>query len=231
MATTEPLWRPDAQRVAASQLAAFARTLPPEAPRAEDYPALWQWSVDHPEVFWRAVWNYCGVVGEPGTPVLEHAERMPGAQFFPEARLNFAENLLRYRDDQPAIVFRNESGLAREMSYAQLFDEVARTAQALRALGVVPGDRVAGFMPNVPETVIAMLAATSIGAIWSSCSPDFGASSVLDRLGQVSPKVLFCVDSYSYNEKTHDCLGRVRDIVDSLPSIERVVVCPYLEPD
>ncbi|MEE4175289.1 MAG: acetoacetate--CoA ligase [Xanthomonadales bacterium] len=228
-----PLWQPSDAQVAASNLACFVRSLPAEAPKAvgsqEAYEALWRWTVDHPTDFWRQLWDYCGVVGDPGDTVLLDGERMPGARFFPGARLNFAENLLRYRDDRPAIVFRNESGLARELTYAELNGEVARTARALRELGIEPGDRVAGFMPNVPETAIAMLAATSIGAIWSSCSPDFGASGVLDRLGQVAPRVLFTVDSYCYNNKVHDCLGRVRDILDGIPSIERVVVCPYLE--
>ncbi len=225
---TEPLWRPGAARIAASKLAQFAESLPAGAPGADDYEALWAWSVDHPEAFWRATWDYCGVVGAPGERVLADGDRMPGARFFPDARLNFAENLLRFRDARPAIVFRNESGLARELSYAELYAEVARTARALKDLGIGPGDRVAGFMPNVPETAIAMLAATSLGAIWSSCSPDFGASGVLDRLGQVRPKVLFCVDAYCYNGKTHGCLDRVRDIVSGIDSIERVVVCPYL---
>ncbi len=226
---SKPLWQPSAERIAASQLARFVQALPADAPGVDDYEALWSWSVEHPETFWRAVWDYCGVVGEPGERVLADADRMPGARFFPDARLNFAENLLRYRDERPAIQFRDEGGLSRELSYAQLYHEVARTAHALREAGVGPGDRVAGFMPNVPDTVIAMLAATSLGAIWSSCSPDFGAAGVLDRLGQVQPKVLFCVDSYRYNGKVHDCLGRVADIVAGIPGIERVVVCPYLE--
>jgi len=226
---TEPLWRPDPARVAASNLAQFVRALPADAPGVDDYEGLWRWTVDHPETFWRALWDHAGVVGDAGERTLVEADRMPGARFFPDARLNFAENLLRHRDGHPAILFRDEAGQARTLTFEALYHEVARTARALREAGVSKGDRVAGFMPNVPETVIAMLAATSIGAIWSSCSPDFGAAGVLDRLGQVAPKVLFSVDAYRYNGKRYDCLGRVRDIVAGIPSIERVVLCPYLD--
>ncbi len=155
---------------------------------------------------------------------------MPGARWFPAARLNFAENLLRYRDDQTAIVFKSEAGGTAEISYQELYQAVAKTAAALKAQGVKTGDRVAGYMPNLPETVIAMLAATSIGAIWSSCSPDFGIAGVVDRLGQIQPRVLFCAAAYSYNGKTFDCLDKVRSIIKAIPSIEKTVVVPYMNP-
>jgi acetoacetyl-CoA synthetase len=155
---------------------------------------------------------------------------MPGARWFPEARLNFAENLLRHRDDRTAIVFKSETGETAKYSFAELHDAVARTARALRSAGVVSGDIVAAYAPNLPETAIAMLAATSIGAIWSSCSPDFGIDGVVDRLGQIQPKVLFCAAAYSYNGKSHDCLGKIKGIVKAIPSIEKTIVFPYLTP-
>src|SRR6185503_6623943 len=151
-----------------------------------------------------------------------------GPRWFEGARLNYAENLLRHRDDRLAIIAWNELGAQHRLTFAQLHAEVARVASAMRALGVGVGDRVAGFMPNIPETVIAMLAATSLGAIWSSCSPDFGADGVYDRFGQITPRVLFTADGYRYTGKEIDCLERVRQIIDRIPSLEQVVVVPYL---
>jgi acetoacetyl-CoA synthetase len=195
-----------------------------------EYHDLHRYSIEHPAEFWRAVWEFCEVVGYPGTRVVTDVDKMPGAKWFPAARLNFAENLLRFRDDQTAIAFKSETGETSEISYSELYQAVAKTAAALKAQGVEPGDRVAGYMPNLPETVIAMLAATSIGAIWSSCSPDFGIAGVVDRLGQIQPKVLFCAAAYSYNGKTHDCLDKVRNIVKAIPSIEKTVIVPYMNP-
>jgi acetoacetyl-CoA synthetase len=205
-----------------------------------DWDALYEWSITEPEPFWAAVWRFCGVVSEErnGRESWDHVliggdrtappDPSLGPRWFDGARLNFAENLLRFRDDHPAIVFWNEQGRQRELSYAQLHADVARVAAALRHEGVEVGDRVAGFMPNLPETVVAMLAATSIGAIWSSCSPDFGVDGVLDRFGQIAPKVLFCAASYRYSGKEIECLERVKDIVERIPAIQRVVVVPYL---
>jgi acetoacetyl-CoA synthetase len=153
---------------------------------------------------------------------------MPGARFFPNARLNFAENLLRYRGEQTAIIFRNECGARREICFRQLHEEVARVAEGLRSAGVVAGDRVAVFLPNTPEAMIAMLAATSLGAVWSSCSPDFGVRGVLDRLGQIAPKVLFAADGYHYAGKTVDSLAPMAVVLANLPTIQRVVVIPYV---
>lgn len=154
-----------------------------------------------------------------------------GPVWFVGSRLNFAENLLRYRDDREALVFWNERGAQRRLTYQALYAEVSRVAGALREMGIRAGDRVAGFLPNLPETVIAMLATTSIGAVWSSCSPDFGVSGVLDRFGQIKPRVLFCADGYFYGGREIDCLERVREIADRIPEIERVVVVPYAGTD
>ncbi|MDT8322119.1 MAG: acetoacetate--CoA ligase, partial [Xanthomonadales bacterium] len=188
-------------------------------------------SVENPAEFWRAVWAFCQVVGTPGSRAVDDPEKMPGAQWFPDAQLNFAENLLRHRDDGVALLFRSETGTTREISYRELYELVARTAAALRAAGVGSGDRVAGYLPNLPETVIAMLATTSIGATWSSCSPDFGVDGVVDRLGQIQPKLLFCAAAYSYNGKQYDCLDKVRGVLEAIDSIGKTVVVPYVAPD
>jgi acetoacetyl-CoA synthetase len=202
-------------------------------PGVVDYESLYRFSIDSPKAFWRAVWEFGGVIGTAGRRTVEDFERMPGAQWFPDASLNFAENLLRYRDNRTALVFTSETGLKSQLTYQQLYRQVAGIASALRESGVEPGDRVAAYMPNLPETIIAMLAATSIGAIWSSCSPDFGINGVVDRLGQIDPKILFCAAAYSYNGKQHDCLEKVREIQNRINSIERIVVIPFIagEPD
>ncbi|MBT8117883.1 MAG: acetoacetate--CoA ligase [Gammaproteobacteria bacterium] len=223
------LWEPGAARVAGANITAFMHYVSAAEDTAFDnYAELYAFSIRSPERFWRAVWDFCEVRGKPGQRVLVEGERMPGARWFPQARLNFAENLLRRRDDRPAILFESETSLLRSLTYAELYREVAGIAAALKAAGIVPGDRVAGFLPNLPETIIAMLAATSIGAVWSSCSPDFGTQGVVDRLGQIEPRILFTTDSYAYNGKTHDCLERITEISHAIPSIERIVVAPYL---
>jgi len=199
-------------------------------PGSHEYRDLHRYSIENPAEFWRAVWEFCEIVGYAGNEVVIDPDKMPGAKWFPGARLNFAENLLRYRDDQSAILFKSETGDSAELSYRELYTAVAQTASALKAAGVETGDRVAGYMPNLPETVIAMLAATSIGAIWSSCSPDFGIDGVVDRLGQIKPRVLFCAAAYSYNGKTHDCLDKVKSIVNAIPSIGKTIVVPYVNP-
>jgi acetoacetyl-CoA synthetase len=233
---TGPLWSPSPERAARANLTRFLARVRPGA----DYGSLWRWSVDRPEEFWPAVWDWTTVIAEPrgeGPPwdaVLEGGGRMAppdadlGPRWFRGARLNFAENLLRYEDDRPAIVFWNELGRQRTLSFRELRREVARYAAALRREGVTVGDRVAGLMPNLPETVVAMLATASIGAIWSSCSPDFGDGAVLDRFGQIRPKVLFTVDGYRYAGKQIDLADRVARIARALPDTGRVVVVPYL---
>ncbi len=227
---TAPMWKPSPDRIAASNMANFMDQVKREyAPEIENYAGLWRWSVENPERFWPMVWATCGIdASSTWTRVLEHPNRMPGARWFPGARLNFAQNLLRYRDEWTALVFLGENGSRLELSYAELYGEVARIAAGLREAGVSQGDRVAGFMPNRPETIIAMLATASIGAIWSSCSPDFGTKGVLDRFGQIRPRVLFTADGYFYNGKTLDSLARTREVLEQLDSIEHVVVVPYV---
>jgi len=224
------LWEPSAERKAQANLTRFIDEVNSRwQAGCSDHASLYAWSVREPEKFWQSVWMFCGVVGDMGAgPYLTEAARMPGARWFPAARLNFAQNLLRRRDHDAALVFWGENKVRRRTTFSQLYDQVSVTAQALRAMGIKPGDRVAAFMPNMPDTVVALLATTSIGAIWSSCSPDFGAQGVLDRFGQIQPKVLFCVDGYYYSGKTHDTLPRIAEIVRKLPTLEKVVVIPYL---
>ncbi len=228
-----PLWRPSEARLAAANLTEFTQGISDTGalPAGADYHALHRWTLAHPEAFWSAVWDYGEIIAsERGNVVLQEGDRLPGARWFPQARLNFAENLLRRRDDHPALVGLLENGSRREISYAELYREVASLAAKLRSLGVQPGDRVAGFMPNIPETVIAMLATASIGALWSSCSPDFGINGVMDRFGQIAPKVLFAADGYFYNGKTCDSLARVAEIAEQIDSIEAAVVVPLVSP-
>jgi acetoacetyl-CoA synthetase len=222
-------------------MAAFFRTVTSRdatAPRADAPYAEWHaWSVREPARFWMGVWKGCGVIGEMGARALVGGQRMapPGsegsAQWFPEARINFAENLLRRRDDAPAIIAWDESGARREISFRELAVQVGRMARALRAAGVVPGDRVAGFLPNIPEAVVSALGAASIGAVWSSCSPDFGVRGVLDRFGQIEPKVLIVAEGYRYAGKRIDLGERVGEIVGSLPSVHVLVTVPFLGKD
>jgi len=225
------LWTPSPERVASSRLTAFAGTFlsPPPSAGAASYDDLHRLSIDRRDRFWRAVWEFCGVIGDPGPGdrVLER-DAMPGAEYFPAASLNFAENVLRLRDDRDAIVFLREDGDTRALSSAELFAEVSKIAAALRGWGVQPGDRVAGYLPNIPEAIIAALAAASIGAVWSSCSPDFGVQGILDRFGQIEPRVLFAADGYLYGGRTHDCLARTREAVDRLPSVTQTVVIPFV---
>ncbi|HMA13912.1 MAG: acetoacetate--CoA ligase [Bacteroidota bacterium] len=228
---TAPLWQPSPARIAEANLTAFIAWLKRERGLAfVGYDDLYDWSVTDLAGFWTAVWDFCGVVADAERgPVVVDEGKMPGARFFPQARLNFAENLLRRHDDSDAIVFWGEDKVKRRLSHRELHARVSRLAQALAAEGVGPGDRVAGFLPNMPETVIAMLAATSLGAVWSSCSPDFGVQGVLDRFGQIEPKVLFCADGYYYNGKALDSRGRVAEFSAEMPSLVKIVVASYLE--
>ncbi len=231
MSDPQPLWTPSAERVAEANLTRFMQVAGERAGRAfEDYDSLWRWSVDERAAFWDALWDFCGVVGDKGEVVLEDGERMLGARWFPDAGLNFAENLLRHRDEKPALVFRGEDGTRMTLTYGGLYRAVAGVAAGLRAAGVGPGDRVAGFLPNHPQTVVAMLATASLGATWSSCSPDFGIQGVLDRFGQIEPKVLFTADGYHYAGKAIDSLAPVRNVVEQLESVQLVVVVPFLNP-
>jgi acetoacetyl-CoA synthetase len=234
------MWTPSAQRIAQANMSAFLRFV-----GKDSYREAWDWSVARPDEFWPEMWRFADIVAEsrenedPWDSVVVGLDRMApphpelGPRWFTGARLNFAENLLRYRDERDAIVVWNEQGRQRTLSWRELYEEVARVAAAMRKHGIKKGDRVAGFLPNIPEGVIAMLAASSIGAVWSSCSPDFGVQGVLDRFGQIEPRILFCADSYTYNGKRLDCLERAALVVDKLPSVEKVVVVAYgdREPD
>jgi acetoacetyl-CoA synthetase len=242
----EPVWVPDSGRVDRANLTAFLRHIrerrPSGADAVADFSTLYRWSVERPDAFWPEVWRFGGVVSDerPGRGPWDEAvvglDRMAppdaerGPRWFTGARLNFAENLLRFADDRPALVFRNERGRQRAFSYRELRVEVAEVAEALRRHGIRPGDRIAGFLPNLPEAVIAMLGAASLGAIWSSCSPDFGATGVLDRFGQIRPRILVTADGYLYAGKRIDSMARVREVRQRIPEIERVVVVPYLDP-
>ena len=233
MTTSAMLWKPSRERVARANITEFARKHATAAGATPpDYEALWRWSNDEREAFWRAVWDYTGVIGERGERTLVDPTKMPGAKWFPDARLNFAENLLARRasdDAGDALVFRGEDKLARRVSHAELVATASRIAAALKALGDPRRRPVAAYVPNMPETIIAMLGATSQGAVWSSCSPDFGVQGVLDRFGQIEPRVLFTVDGYWYNGKALPIVDKVAAIAAKLPSVERVVVIPYLE--
>ncbi len=233
MASTDALWQPSDARRARANLSRFISLIRQQLdPRVHDWDSLYRWSVEHPQDFWSAMWEFGEVVSETrGHDRVENWPAMPGTRWFPQARLNFAENLLKHRDERAALVFANENGVQRQISYQELYAEVARVAAALREMGVQSGDRVAGYLPNLPETVIAMLATTSIGAVWSSCSPDFGVNGVLDRFGQIEPKVLFVAAAYQYNGKVFDCLERVRQLAEKMPSIERIVVTGYMDPE
>jgi acetoacetyl-CoA synthetase len=227
---TQAVWTPSPERKARANLAAFSDLVDTRhGQRFTDYATLYDWSVREPAQFWTAVWDFCGVIAQTrGERALIDADRMPGAKWFPDARLNFAENMLRRRDDHPAMVFRGENKIRRELTYREVYDEVSRLSQALRGLGIQPGDRVAAVVSNMPEAIIGMLAASSVGAIWSSCSPDFGVQGILDRFGQIEPKVLLTVDGYWYSGKQIDVLGKITEVVKSLPSVQRVAVIPYL---
>jgi acetoacetyl-CoA synthetase len=226
------MWQASPERIEQANLTAFLQIVRRRwQPGLEDYSALYRWSIEKPDQFWQAVWEFCGVIASPTwDAVVTDFDRMPGARWFPGSRLNFAENLLRFRDDRRALVFWNETGFQRSLSYAELYAQVARLSAALKDLGITAGDRIAGFVPNLPEAVVAMLAAASLGAVWSSCSPDFGANGIVDRFGQIEPKILFSADGYVYDGRHFDSLERLRVIQKLLPTVEHVVVIPYLCP-
>ena len=226
----EMLWQPSAERIAKANMTAFRQAVEKQwVVDLPDFTALHAFSIGEIENFWMSVRDFCDVRAESwGEQVLVEGDKMPGAKFFPDARLNFAENLLRKRDDSPALIFQAEDQVKRQMSWSELYDAVSTLAQALQDFGVGPGDRCAGFVPNIPEAVIAMLAATSLGAVWTSCSPDFGVNGVLDRFGQTKPKILFTADGYHYNGRAHDSLGRVAEFTAYLPTVEKIIVLPMM---
>jgi acetoacetyl-CoA synthetase len=244
---TDPIWTPSPERIEGANVTRFIREWVNRCGHGgsavRDSAGLYEWSVAEPELFWEGVWRFCGVVADergargPWDALLEHRERMAppdpvlGPTWFRGARLNFAENLLRRRDDVDAVVQWTEEGPGRRLTFAQLSRDVAACAAFLRDCGVGVGDRVAGYVPNMPESVVAMLATASIGAIWSSCSPDFGVSAALDRFGQIAPKVLLTANGYRYAGKRIDTLARLPALIQRLPSVTRVVVVSHLSDD
>jgi acetoacetyl-CoA synthetase len=220
--TGSPLWTPSAPQK--TQLARFMAHI---GHNDLDYHGIWRWSVENPGKFWSSVWDFAQIVGDRGETVLKNPLQMPGAQFFPDAKVNYAENLLKHRTDAPAIVFRDELGRERTITFNELYAQVASWQKQFKQWGVVKGDRVAAYMPNMPETIIACLAATSLGAIWSSASPDFGVQGLIDRFGQIEPKILITADGYYYGGKTLDCLSKVKEVQPHLRGLEHIVVVPF----
>ena len=223
------IWQPTKESAGDCQMAAFMRFIATRTGiRCDDYRELWRWSVDERAEFWSALWDHCGVIGNRADgPVLENADAMPGAVWFPGARLNFAENLLRYRDGQQAIIFRGEDGDTRGLSYAELFRRCSQLAAAMHRMGVRSGDRVAAIAPNIPETIIGMLASAWLGASWSSCSPDFGVQGILDRFGQIRPRLLIATDGYRFKGRLIDIRDKVAEVRDGLPTCEHCVLIPW----
>jgi len=228
----QPLWQPSPDTIAAANATRFiAQVRDQWGVDCADFQALWRWSVTEKEKFWTSMWDFAGIVAETrGNAVVDDPRAMPGARWFPTARLNYAENLLRRRDDTPAIIFRGEAGQRVEYSWRALYELVSRMAQALTAAGIKEGDRVAGYLPYIPEATAAMLATAAIGATWSSCSPDFGVGGVVDRFGQIAPRALFVADGYFYNGKIQDTLGKAREAAAKIGTIERTIVIPFAGP-
>ena len=224
----QPLWQPNRERVHATQMYAFMTNAAKKYGVASDWHSLHRWSVEHRDSFWQEMLRFADITPTRPARAVESGEGMLGTKWFDGLELNFAAHLLRFGDDGIAIEAEDELGRTRSVTYGQLREEVASCAAAMRAAGVTRGDRVGGFLPNIPEAVVAMLATASIGAIWSSCSPDFGINGVFDRFGQIEPRMLFAADGYSYNGKTIDSIERVRGIVEKIPSIETVVVVPFM---
>jgi acetoacetyl-CoA synthetase len=227
--TDAPQWIPSPDRIARARLTAFMHHVESRWNLSvSDYRSLYSFSVDRPADFWRTVWDFCAVRGEPGDPVAVDLDKMPGARFFPDARLNFTDNVLRQTGGGPALIFNGEGQRRETVSHDQLRGDVARFASALRASGVTAGDRVAGYLPNMPQAIVAALGTAAVGAVWSSCSPDFGVQGVLDRFGQIEPKVLIAADGYFYAGKTHELRQKLASVAEQLPTVTRVVIIPYV---
>ena len=226
-----PLWTPSEERIRKTNMYRFMMEINERhGTTFSNYDELWQWSVDNIPELWETIWDFMDIIhSRKYDSVLEDGDRMPGAKWFPGAKLNFAENLLRYRDEHTAIIFRSEKNGGCTLTYAQLYGRVAALARSMREMGITRGDRIAGFMPNMPEAIIAMLASASIGALWSSCSPDFGIKGVLDRFGQIEPRLIFTANGYWYNGKPFNSIDRISEILKDLPSVEKVIVVPYTE--
>lgn len=227
---SKKLWKPSAAAVESSAISSFmARVRERHDANVDDFPSLHRWSVENLGDFWAEAWDFFGVIGDRGDRAFEPGADLIDARFFPDAELNVAENLMRRNDDTAAIVFQGESGIAHEMTWAELHRQVSTMQQAMRAHGVTSGDRVVAWLPNLPATYVVMLAAASLGAVFSSCSPDFGVGGVLDRFGQIEPVLLFATDAYAYGGKHHDCLDRLGDIRAGLPTVTTTVLVPYLD--
>lgn len=225
------LWTPGPARVASANLTAFAAWLAERGRRFDTYDAMWRWSVTDLEGFWLAIWDYSGIQASVPPERVLASRAMPGAEWFPGARLNYAQHVLRNEvPGQDALMSLSESAPLAGLDWAELAGQVRILATRLREMGVRPGDRVACYLPNIPQAVIAMLATTSIAAIWASCSPDFGWRGVLDRFSQLTPKVLFCTDGYRYGGRWFDRGGEVRQIVRELDGLEQVIFLPSRDP-
>src|SRR5690349_8104114 len=224
-----PLWMPSEERKRQANITRFIDRLNAQQNlNLESYPELYQWSVEHIPDFWAAMWDFGEIkVSQRYDQVIDDLKKFPGAKWFPGARLNFAENLLRYRDDQPAFIFRGETQTSKRMSYAELYDAVARLAYSLKEAGIGAGDRVVGYMPNLIETAVAMLAATSLGATWSSCATDIGPAAAIERLGQIEPKAMITADGYFYKGRAFDTLDHAAEVGRGIPSLNRVIIVSY----
>ncbi len=224
-----PLWQPSQAQIDNAEMTRFRKRIEADwGVTLADTRALWEFSVTEVEKFWTSIWDDAGIISSTrGDRVLVDGHKMPGAKWFPDARLSFAENLLRHRGGGEAMVFNGENKVSRRLSFDEVHDQVSIMVQVLSGLGVGEGDRVCGYLPNMPETVIAMLATNALGGVWSSCSPDFGEQGVLDRFGQIEPKVMFCTDGYWYNGKRHDVREKTAAIAAQLPSLKKVILLPY----
>ena len=227
----ELLWAPSEERVSQANITRFIQLVNRKyGLKIESYRALYDWSVEGISEFWGAMWEFADIkASRRYDEVVDDLDRFPGARWFPGARLNFAENLLRHRDDYPAFMFKGETKRSARLTYSELYDQVSRLAMSLREIGVRPGDRVCAYMSNLIETAIAMLAATSLGAVWASCGAELGPTAVLDRLGQIEPKVLFVADGYFYKGQVFNSLPNAEKVANGIPSIERVIVTSYVE--
>ena len=232
MTQQSPLWIPKADQIESSAVVGFMSHVNlHHGCSVNSFAELYDWSVEQRELFWQSIWDFMDVIGTPGKNILVDGENIEDSVWFPDGSLNFAENLLRTRGDDIAIYFKAEDKVAYNLSWDQLHHQVAAIAAWMKSVGVEKGDRVAGYIPNMPEAVIAMLAATSLGAIWTSTSPDFGTDSVMERFGQTEPKVLICADGYFYNGKTIDIRSKIQTIQDQLQSLEHTVVVPFTGKD
>ncbi len=228
--TDQILWRPSEKAIETANLTRFMATIRQEyVLPIKGYKDLYRFSIENPEKFWKSVWSFCTIIAETqGNRVLIDAETIETAKFFPDARLNFAENLLRRRDEAVALTFYGEDKVYQKLTFQELYLETAKLVHIFKEWGIEPGDRIAGYLPNMPQTIIAMLATASIGAVWSSCSPDFGAQGVVDRFSQITPRVFLMADGYFYSGKTYPCLDRLSAIRSAIPSLEKVIIVPYI---